>query len=262
MRPMGDLDLMVRPEGREGFVNLLHSLGYKEGLLLPHIFNKDRVVIDLHTHAMDIDRVPSYADLFPAGMGPVWANSVPWQEDYRWLRRPDDVDNVLLLSQHFMKHSFSKLIWLVDILRLIRENDVMFWTKLLKRADYLRQGKSLSYTIYLLNRTFDHEIKMGVEHGGQSHGLSRLERGILEARANGESIDLIGPVMAIFCVQSFSNKVALGWESLFPKDELVKQEIIEAFKGKSHLYYPCRFCKIFASLLKRFRFILGYIIRG
>jgi hypothetical protein len=154
------------------------------------------------------------------------------------------------------------LIWLVDILKLITNNDVMFRTDLFKRADYLQQGKSLSYTIYLLSRTFDHEIKMGVEHGGQSHGLSRLERGILEARANGQSIDLIGPVTAIFCVQSFSNKVALGWESLFPKNEMVKQEVTGAFRGKSLLYYPGRFCKIFASLLKRFCLILGYIIRG
>jgi hypothetical protein len=252
MRPMGDLDLMVRPEEREGFVNLLYNLGYKEVPLFPHLFNKDRVVIDLHLHALNTDRIAGRAGLFPVGMGPVWANSVPWREGHQWLRRPDDADNILLLSQHYMKHSFSKLIWLVDILKLITNNDVMFQTDLFKRADYLQQGKSLSYTLYLLNKVFYHKPAMELGLKDISLGLSRLERGILEARANGQSIDLIGPVMAIFCVQGFSNKVALGWESLFPKNEMVKQEAT----------YTSRFWTIFPSLLRRFRLIFGYIIRG
>jgi hypothetical protein len=262
MRPMGDIDLMVRPEELEEFIHLLYSLGYKGDPHFPHFSNKDRVVIDLHTHAMNIDRVPSSADLFPTGMGPVWANSIPWRKGHQWLRRPDDMDNILLLSQHFMKHSFSKLIWLVDILKLITNNDVMFCTKLLKRADFLQQRKSLSYALYLLNRIFYQRPTRGLGSEDLSYDLSRLERGILEARANGQSIGLIGPPMAIFCVHGFRKKVALGWESLFPKDELVKQEIIGAFRGKSVFYYPLRFWKIVAPLLKRFCLILGYIIRG
>jgi hypothetical protein len=150
----------------------------------------------------------------------------------------------------------------VDILRLIRTNDIMFLSDLLKRSDYLQQGKSLSYTLYLLNRIFYHETERKLVPEGLSQGLSRLERGILEAKANGESLEFTGPIMSMFCVQGLRNKVALGWESLFPKDELVRLEIIGALEGKNAFYYPLRFLKIVASLLKRFCLILGYIIRG
>ncbi len=262
LRPMGDLDLMIRPEKQERFVNLLHNLGYKEDPLLPYIFKKDKVVIDLHTHALNTDRISNRAWLFPSGMEPVWANSIPWQEGYQWLRRPDEVDNILLLSQHCMKHSFSKLIWLVDILRLIRTNDVMFLSDLLKRSDYLQQGKSLSYTLYLLNRLFYHETERKLVPEDLSQGLSRLERGILEAKANGESIEFIGPIMSMSCVQGFSNKIALGWESLFPKNEMVKQGDTRPCRCKNICFYPSRFWKIIVPLLKRFCLILGYIIRG
>ncbi|HJX35019.1 MAG TPA: nucleotidyltransferase family protein, partial [Desulfatiglandales bacterium] len=262
MRPMGDLDLMVSPDKQQRFVNLLYDLGYRKNPLLPHIFNKDRVVIDMHTHAMNIDRIANRAGLFPAGMGPIWSKSIPWREDCKWLRRPDEVDNILLLSQHCMKHSFSKLIWLVDILRIIRTNDFMFMSDLLKRSDYLQQGKSLSYTLYLLNRIFYHETERNLVPEGLSQGISRLERGILEAKANGESIEFIGPIISMSCVQGFSNKIALGWESLFPKNEIVKQGVTRPYRFKSFCFYPSRFWKIVAHLLKRFCLILGYIIRG
>ena len=253
MRPMGDIDLMVRPEDRERFVMLLKQMGYKEDPLLSHFYKKDRVVIDLHIHALNTDRIANRAALFPTGMEPVWANSVPWGKSFIWLRRPDDMDNVILLSQHFMKHSFSKLIWLVDVLRLIKNNDSMFLADLLKRADFLGQRKALSYTLYLMNRILYH--KTGARN------LSRVERGILEARVHGHSIDLIGPLMAVFCVNGFRRKVALGMESLFPVNEIVKKEVSKPFSGKGILYYPRRFLKIVAPLLRRFHMILGHLIR-
>jgi len=261
MRGMSDLDLMIRPEKQKRFISLLHNLGYREDPLLPHIFKKDRIIIDVHSHPINIDRVPIRAKLLPVGVEPIWANSVPWREGYQWLRRPDEVDNILLLSQHCIKHSFSKLIWLVDILKLIKNKDVMFWAALLKRSIHLGQGKSFSYTLYLLDRIFSVRPTTGPGSEDLSHSLSRLERGILEAKANGESLEFMGPIMSMSCVQGFSNKVALGWESLFPKDELVRHEIIGALKGKNVFYYPLRFLKIIASLLKRFYLILGYIIR-
>jgi signal peptidase I len=253
MRPMGDLDLMIRPEEKERFVILLKKMGYEEDPLLSHFFKKDRVVIDLHIHALNTDRIANREALFPAGMDPIWTNSVPWSEGYQWLRRPDDMDNVLLLSQHLMKHSFSKLIWLVDILKLIKNDDFMSLTDLLKRADFLRQRRPLSYTIYLLNKIFYHKTA--------AQNLTSLERGILEARADGHSIDLIGPLMAMFCVNGFRKKVAFGFESLFPANEIVKQEVSNAFSGKGILYYPRRFLKIAAPLLRRFHMILGHLIR-
>jgi hypothetical protein len=262
MRPMGDLDLMVKPREQARFVDLLYSLGYKVDRLFPHFFKKDRVVIDLHMHALNIDRIASRTDLFPTGMDPVWRNSVPWEEDHQWLRRPDDMDNILLLSQHCMKHSFSKLIWLVDILKLIRNKDVMFWAGLLKRSNYLGQGKSLSYTLYLLDRIFSIKPTTGPGSENPFHSLSRFERGILEAKANGESIEFVGPIMSMSCVQGFGNKVALGWESLFPKNDIVKQGVTWSCRSKSVLNYPGRFWRILISLVKRFRLIFFYILRG
>jgi hypothetical protein len=161
-----------------------------------------------------------------------------------------------------MKHSFSRLIWLVDILKLIRNKDVILWTALLKRSNYLGQEKSFSYTLYLLDRLFSIRPTTGTGSEDPFHNLSRFEHGILEAKANGESIEFIGSIMSMSCVQGFSNKIALGWESLFPKNDVVKQGVTWSYRSKSVLKYPARFWRIFMSLVKRFRLIFAYILKG
>ncbi len=234
-RPMGDIDLMVRPAERERFVSLSEKLGYRVDPPLSHFLSKDRIIIDLHTHALNTDRIANRKELFPKGMGPFWANSVPWAEGYQWLRRPDDLDNIILLSQHFMKHSFSRLIWLVDIFKLIEKSGFTCWTDLYSRADYLRQGRSLSYSLYLMDRMLFHKSSIP--------SLSRLERGILEAKVNGRSTALTGPLMAMFCIHGFRKKLAFGWESLFPGKDIMKQEGMGVFS---------RVSSILLSLMRRY----------
>ena len=262
MRPMGDLDLMVRPEEQERFVNLVHSLGYKRDPLIPHFFRKGRVVIDLHIHALNTDRIANRAGLFPSGMEPVWAKSVSWGEGYQWLRRPDDPDNILLLSQHLMKHSFSSLIWLLDIYELLRDRDSEFWTRLAKRADHLWQRRPLSYALYLINGLFGMEPPQGSGLEESSKGLSRFERGILEAKVKGGSIDRLGPMLAIFCVRGFINRIAFGWETLFPKKEIVEQEFLSPYGGKRRLFYPGRLLQVAALAAKQVSLIIGALVRG
>lgn len=262
MRPMGDLDLMVRPEDRKEFINLLERLGYRRDPLLSHLLRKDRVVIDLHIHALNVDRITSRAELFPSGMGPVWEMSVPWKEGFRWLRRPDDMDNVLLLSQHLMKHSFSRLIWLSDIFRILENHDDIFWIKLSKRVDYLLQKRPLAYTLYLLNRLFDFEPPEGLGFKDISKDLSRIERGILGARIRGQSIDRMGPFLALFSIHGFMARIAFAWETIFPKKSVVEREFIRSFGSKIIVFYPFRLFQTLALASRHLSIILSALVRG
>lgn len=262
MRPMGDLDLMVRPKERERFVNLLYRLGYKKHPLLSNFFKKNRVVIDLHIHALNTDRIANRAGLFPSGMEPVWAKSEPWTEGYQWLRRPNDIDNLLLLSQHLMKHSFSRLIWLVDIYELLRGRDNKFWIKLSKRADQLFQRKPLSYTLYLLKELFDYSPPQGSGFKNLSEELNRVERGILGARIRGPSFDHMGPLLSLLCIPGYKQRIAFAWETLFPKKKVVEQEFCRPVGGKRLFFYPVRLLQALALASRHISLIFGALIRG
>ena len=262
MRPMGDLDLMVRPEQYEGFVNLLLKVGYVPDAMIPHYFHRKKSVIDVHIHALNTDRIANRAELFPSGMEPIWANSLPWQEGYRWIRRPDDVDNILLLIQHLMKHSFSSLIWIVDICMLMKNRDSMFWTRLARRADQLAQTRPLFYALYLTKGLFGVEPPRECRLNRLYKDLSRLERGILGARIKGQTLYRLGPLMALFCLPGLKARITFLWETLFPKTTVIEQEFHSFHRGKRLLFYPGRVLQIAALALKQLFLIVGAFVRG
>jgi hypothetical protein len=262
MRPMSDLDLMVRPEKYEQFISLLQGLGYEPDSMIPHYFHKDKSIIDVHIHALNTDRIANRAKLFPSGMEPIWSNSLPWQEGYRWIRRPDNVDNALLLAQHLMKHSFSTLIWIVDISLLVENRDSTFWTSLQKRADQLEQTRPLSYALFLTKGLFGLEPPQRCRFEDPNKALSRLERGILRVRIKGQRLHRLGPLMALFCLPGLKARVTFLWETLFPKKAVVEQEFQSLHRGKNLLFYPGRVLQIAALALKQLTLITGAFIRG
>ncbi|MBN1832488.1 MAG: nucleotidyltransferase family protein [Deltaproteobacteria bacterium] len=262
MRIMSDLDIMVRPEQYERFISLLHRLGYEPDSMIPHYLHKGRSVIDVHIHALNTDRIANRAKLFPSGMEPVWANALPWKEGYRWIRRPDDVDNVLLLAQHLMKHSFSNLIWIFDIHMLVKNRDSTFWTSLQKRANHLAQTRPLSYALYLTKNLFEVGPPQNSWFNQFLGDLSRLERGMLGARINGQTFHRLGPLMALFCLPGFKARITFLWETLFPKKAVIEQEFYNLHRGKRLLFYPGRVFQIAALALKQFFLITGAFLRG
>lgn len=262
MRPMSDLDLMVRPEKYEQFISLLRSLGYEPDSMIPHYLHKGRSIIDVHIHALNTDRIAHRAELFPSGMEPVWANSLPQQEGYQWVRRPDDVDNTILLAQHLMKHSFSSLIWIIDIYMLVKNRDSTFWASLQKRADQLDQTKPLSYALYLTEGLFGVHPPQGSRFDHLDKDLSRLERGILGARIKGQTLHRLGPLMALFCLPELKARITFLWETLFPKKAVVKQEFQSLHRGKRLLFYPGRVLQMALLAVRQIWLIITALVRG
>jgi hypothetical protein len=262
MRPMGDIDLMVHPEDREGFAKVLLDLGYRQDPTLTHLFTREGVIVDLHTHALNTDRIAARNALLPRGMAPFWRRAVPWRTGFLRIRRPEDRDNVLLLAQHLMKHSFSGLLWLVDIHELLRNRDARFWKDLKKRAGELLQIKPLFYALYLLERTFDlvPPPGAGLRHPGER--LSRLERGILGARAGGLSIAPLGALLALSCIPEPGKRLALFLETLFPNRDVMNKEFPSAYRHKRGTFCLHRATRATAAGGRRLSLILSALIRG
>ncbi len=225
MRPMGDLDLVVRPKERELFETLLARLGYLPDPVHPHMFTKARVVVDLHTHALDTERIGARGPLLPSGMGPVWDAALPLGPEFFRIKRPRDADNVLLLAQHLLKHSFSRLFWLVDVMRLLRGRDGPFWGELAERARVLGQERPLAYTLYLLEGLFGFRAPPSSGLGLPSRGLSGFERRLLDIKVRGEEFGLLGNVLLFFCLPGWRARLAFGLETMFPKKPVMARDL-------------------------------------
>lgn len=248
MRPMVDMDLMIHPEDRHRFEGILLDLGYRPEPVLPHIFRKDGVAVDLHIHALNADRTRARKALFPSGMGPLWMRAVPWKPGFRLLRRPEDVDNVLLLAQHLMKHSFSRLIWFMDVYRILASHGVQFQARLARRAVSLGQWRPLCYTLYLLDRLLafrpsDPCLK------GLLKSLSGMERLFLNLAISGRTDYRVGPVLALLCIPGTLPRLRYAWETLFPRREVVTKEFSRACERSVAVFIRIRLSQLTGLLL-------------
>lgn len=262
MRPMGDLDLMVHSRDKMRFENLLDRLAYKKDISIPHLFKKEGVTIDLHIHALNTDRISNRKNLLPTGMGPIRKNSIPLDQGFYWLRRPDNVDNVLLLSQHLMKHSFSSLIWIKDIYEILMGYDASEWIRLSERVERFRQQRCLSYALYLTKKLFHLGPPREMLRQWKSFKLTIIEKSILDARIKGQSIGQIGPLFSFLCISGLKNRITYLREALFPNREVIRQEFGSFSGPKRFIFYPYRFFQALIVLSKHFSDVLTYMVRG
>jgi len=66
IRPMGDMDLLVKPDERDRIVSLLQEFGYSiPNPVYPNNLIKNSLWLDVHTHILNLDRIRSRRHVFP-----------------------------------------------------------------------------------------------------------------------------------------------------------------------------------------------------
>ena len=111
LRPMEDLDLLIRPSDIPAIAKILEKSGYEvEDAAFPHMFLKNGVLLDLHIHPIHADRFTGRKTILPFDAESLRKVSFEWKPGCQALRRLDDKDHLILMAHHMAKHSFSKLI--------------------------------------------------------------------------------------------------------------------------------------------------------
>ncbi len=216
LRPMEDADLLVRPGGRDALAGVLAGLGYAAEPRAPHLFVSGRVRLDVHADFLDAERVPARRLLAPRGMEPAWAAARPLGPEFSRLLAPAEADHVLALALHALKHSMSRLVWLLDLDLLLAGRDPGFYRDLARRAAFLSQEKPLSLAVWMAGAVF------GRDHSGLSSLLplpGTLETAILSLRARGRSMGLLGEILLASCIPGWQGRLSLFAGAAFPKHD-------------------------------------------
>ncbi len=224
LRPMEDIDLLIRPADREPFERLLTACGYNPDPVFSHLFCRNGVTFDLHSHPLNVDRVAGRHHLFPGGADALWRDSVSWRSGFRHIRRPDAADHLILLTHHMIKHSVSKMIWLVDIHRLLKNRDPLFFCRLNRKISAWHQERPVAFMIYLLYSLFG-EKPSGIWIGTDPEKLlSRFERAVLDIRIRGCGIGDLGNILWLRCLPDHGNAFRFAIETLFPPEKVLMRE--------------------------------------
>lgn len=183
LRPMADIDLLVRSADVDIVTRLLRTIGYRtSGAALEaeeafrgfRHFVRDSVVIDLHWDLANYRRYESVVDVDHPGL---WARARRLEiEGARSLTlSPEDMLLHLVLHLSFGSE-FGRLIWFVDLDAALRRFDDTFdWARASGEAGRWRIGAVLAWTLGVLRVSFGTPMPLAVvEHLGRRRVRSAL----------------------------------------------------------------------------------------
>jgi len=120
LRPQLDHDLVVPKRDVHEARKALRSLGFDTAGPSGDVFHRGTTTVDLHWDPYDRERVPSRGKVIRADAAAVVERAVPVTLAGRAALQPCPVDRVLLLCAHLVKHSFDRLIRMVDVAECCR----------------------------------------------------------------------------------------------------------------------------------------------
>jgi hypothetical protein len=171
LRGTGDIDLFVRKHDFTRMKNALRDLGYIASNPVPKIYEQDYLAsgyecsfdgaagknllelqwaLQPRFYAVDFD------------MDSLFARAVPATVAGREVRTPSPEDLLLLLSIHAAKHIWARLIWICDIARILRRQD-LDWGWIQSRSREIGIWRILYINLLLASRLLEAPVPATLE---------------------------------------------------------------------------------------------------
>jgi hypothetical protein len=206
LRPLSDIDLLVRPEDLPVVMELLLERGFLRTSERFWNFTRAGWNVDLHDSPLN-----QYESAFPLPVGQFWADSLPLHPGAMTLRKLSIEHALCVAILHTAKHSFRRSIWLVDIVLLLQLANEKTLDVQLRQCGAERY---LSYAIYLLRLRFGEDI---IKADTKILPLFTVERVYLDACSEGHAPEFLGMLLPIFTISSNFAKIKYLRHTLFPE---------------------------------------------
>lgn len=231
MRPMEDIDILVRPDDRQEVEQVLGNLGYRRDENYPYMFSKNGICIDLHGHPVHADRLAGRKAILPMDINLVWTDSLPWRSGTDHIRRPCDADHLILMSHHMIKHSFSKWIWLHDAYMLLKGFGDADWREFARKTRQCRQEKPVAVMLYMTDKVFNVRAPERSPFADWVKQLSFLERAILNIKVRGADMFDLGNLLWVFCIRGHKQRLRFLGEAALPFSALHFRRLTQPSAG-------------------------------
>jgi len=223
LRPLMDIDLWVSKKDYSGLVRIFESTGYERDAIYPDTFRQGATVFDVHTHILWADRIRARKMILDKSEEHLLGKlrEIEMEGEKAFCLGP--YDKVLYLSLHAFKHRVNRLIWLVDLKRILERWKKQEWKGLAARAEDLGQSKTLLSILFLLEQVFQVRSPQGALSPLQKKRLCPLEKKILRERVKTGALPAWGPVFLFSSELGFLNRLRFLFENLFPRPEVLRQ---------------------------------------
>jgi len=250
-RPMNDVDLLVKRGQWPVAGKVLRRLGYSPLRWFPNLFSGNGVVLDVHFDLAGADRIRSRRYAVRIESDKLWAEAIS-SADSPAGRTLSEADTLLCLASHLQKHSFSRLIWFLDLALFLRQHQDVDWPGVWNRAQEFNLTKALYFVLCYLRSVLGLQLPRGMERALGAKPLNLAERRFLRALLAGEEMGLVGDILLAFSANSPAGGLHLLAETAFPRRQIMSQ--IYPLEGRYALLwaYPYRCLKVLVEAFRLF----------
>ena len=153
VRPSSDIDLFVRSADVLRAMDCLSELGYRSGENISNEHMRSRVPVDIeHYLVFNNFGVDLHWGILPRWYGELSTDRFVNESEPKTLGERDVMvfrpeHHVLLLSLHAAKHFCDKLLWPLDIVHLVSQEENLDWNEIVEIATRARMEQHLFLTL-------------------------------------------------------------------------------------------------------------------
>jgi hypothetical protein len=235
LRPLGDIDILVKGTDRVRIDRMLYKMGFRvSDPTHPELFCKGTLWVDIHTHLLNLDRIRTRQYLFPSDLSPLWKRAIPLFAESTGLLRPDPLDNIVALSAHSLKHGYSRTIWLVDLYELLRAQTHSHeaWKAVIDRTRFWGQEKTVLFGLMVLEGLMGMQVPGWVTRELGSSRLGSVEKYLLRLRRKGFTSGEFCIPLWFYSIKGYANRMRFLLETLYPENQVMNQIFVHARNEK------------------------------
>ncbi len=251
IRSLGDIDILVREEHLKKLTNLLSNMECKNIKNYPHLYHYDKILLDIHTDIANIERIRSRRFSLLMPMEELWEDSKAEKKNQPLIKLFSIEDMILALCAHLQKHSYSRLIWFVDIHEMMKKyKGDIDWEKLAERAIKFNLIKPLYFSFEFIGCHWSNSYTPLIDPHLQNIKLNNIQNKALKKILHLEKIDKWGDMLFLFEIQNWRQKFYFIMETLFPRPRVMAQIFNISCPLLFFVVYPMRLCQIFILSFK------------
>ncbi|MFQ5706384.1 MAG: nucleotidyltransferase family protein [bacterium] len=244
LRGYCDVDILVRDEEWPGMLTVLLRLGYRSMPEYPNWFSNGRLDIDLHRDPFGFSKNPYRQLAFNLDTRALWRDSRMRLLAGHPVRQFSLEDELLVLSAHAVKHSFEKMIWVVDLAEMVNRYAAdIDWDTLLQKAYQSKLDRPLYFIFQWARTHLEVTIPDFVVRGLQPQPQVIAEKLLYRGIDCGKETPKVAELIYFSAIQGFCERIKFMCEAVCPRDSIRKQ-----IYGWYHT--PLAFCFLILRLIQ------------
>lgn len=247
LRPLSDIDFLLPSESFPKAIAVLRLQGFQSPPNFPSVFIKEDLQLDLHEDIMNVARIEGRKEFIHLKFEDLkkYAVELPEFQEVYQLRQEA---NFPLLAAHLVKHSFTRLIWFVDLLRILELEKARFNPReMAEIAERWNLLPSALIPVLFAKERFGCAVPDYLEDLMARTGLRKnfFARMVL----NNHRSQGMGNYFVASRIVGLGDKLKFLWEFCFPKREAMAQMYPE-LEGRLALAYLYRFMGLALKTVK------------